>query len=877
MHHVLFDGGSDSYETAFLIKISGLKEREMSRYYLDGLDKKKCIGFSLDYGGSKKPSATTIKGYLNDSLLPSLVSLGVSTIYCADAEYFKKLTKQTKAEPHLGYVLPCAIDSFEHINVIYGINYQSLIYNPDNQTKLDLSLQTLKDHLADSYTSIGSDIIKFEEYPESFSDILSWLKKLHQYDALACDTETFSLSFWEAGLGSIGFAWSEHEGISFAVDYQDTTRIEQATALLENRVPDACDGKYGACFDNPKIKQALKEFFTTYKGKLIWHNANYDLKVLVYELWMDDLLDYEGMIEGIEVMSRHFDDTRILTYLATNSCAGNKLSLKDQAHEFAGNYAQSDINDITLIPREELLRYNLTDCLSTWYVYNKHNPTVDTDNQREVYDTIFHPAVKQILQMELVGMPIHMPSVIKANDRLASLSRRFNNFFQAKLEEIGFKDHCRLREVDHYNSTRKKKRKTVKDFKDLTVNPGSPKQLQHLLYEYWDFPVIDKTNTKQPATGTKTLEKLKSHTDDSDKLQVLRVLIHISKVEKILAAFMPKFLSAVPVKDGTHRLYGGFNIGGTVSGRLSSSKPNLQQIPSGSTYAKLIKECFRAPPGWLFVGADYNSLEDYVSALTTRDPNKMKVYEEGYCGHCLRAWNYFKDQFPHLTDSVEDVNSIEKDYPKLRQESKAPTFALTYQGTWSTLVNNCGFSIDKAKRIEASYHEMYQVSDQWVQDRLEQACKDGYVTVAYGLRVRTPMLHQVIWNSPKMPNEAKAEGRTAGNALGQSYGLVNTKGGIDLQDRVLKSPFRTKILPCAHIHDAQYAMVKDEVAAVKFLNDNMIACMENHGLPELDWHPTVKIGAELDIFYPSWKNEITLKNNLSHKEILCQTKKYVAP
>lgn len=76
---------------------------------------------------------------------------------------------------------------------------------------------------------------------------------------------------------------------------------------------------------------------------------------------------------------------------------------------------------------------------------------------------------------------------------------------------------------------------------------------------------------------------------------------------------------------------------------------NLQNIPStGSIYAKLIKSCFKAPKGWIFSGADFASLEDRISALTTKDPNKLKVYTDGYCGHCLRAYAYFSEQMPDI-------------------------------------------------------------------------------------------------------------------------------------------------------------------------------------------------------------------------------------
>jgi hypothetical protein len=113
-----------------------------------------------------------------------------------------------------------------------------------------------------------------------------------------------------------------------------------------------------------------------------------------------------------------------------------------------------------------------------------------------------------------------------------------------------------------------------------------------------------------------------------------------------------------------HYLYGNFNLGGTVSGRLSSNNPNLQQIPSGSTYAKLIKQCFVAPKGMLFVGADYASLEDRIDALLTKDTNKIKVYTDNFDGHSLRAHAYFGESMPDIRFLLpeEEVETYKVDF-----------------------------------------------------------------------------------------------------------------------------------------------------------------------------------------------------------------------
>lgn len=159
--------------------------------------------------------------------------------------------------------------------------------------------------------------------------------------------------------------------------------------------------------------------------------------------------------------------------------------------------------------------------------------------------------------------------------------------------------------------------------------------------------------------------------------RILKCLLEINKVSKIIDTFIPSFKNNYILKDGNYFLHGNFNLGATVSGRMSSSNPNLQQIPSsGSIYAKPVKQCFTAPDGWLFVGADFASLEDRIDALLTKDTNKLKVYTDGYDGHSLRAYYYFKDKLKDIDpESVDSINSIQDKYKKLRQDSKAPTFA----------------------------------------------------------------------------------------------------------------------------------------------------------------------------------------------------------
>lgn len=129
---------------------------------------------------------------------------------------------------------------------------------------------------------------------------------------------------------------------------------------------------------------------------------------------MEHLSDWEGMFKGFEVFNK-VEDTRIIAYLALNSTTKPSLSLKELAHEFAGNYAQDDedIKDVRRIPLEDLLKYNLIDCLATSYVYETYFPTFKEDDLEDLYYGLMLDSMYLILQVELSGMPLDPKRVQK--------------------------------------------------------------------------------------------------------------------------------------------------------------------------------------------------------------------------------------------------------------------------------------------------------------------------------------------------------------------------------------------------------------------------------------------------------------------------------
>ena len=664
---------SDSYPIAILIKTTSFQRGPIYATYVKplediGISKGDIIALPLEYNANKKAPVKLIKSCLDD-LLATLLDLGVKTIYCADAAYFKTLIKQHKAEQHLGYVLPAKYEGFTGFDVILGVNHTSLIYSPTNDAKLNLSMKALVQHLLKEPDVFANSLLKDARSPVTLAEIKHQLGELHSHPALTCDVETFSLSHDKAGIGSIAFAWNTTDGVAFLCDYK--------IVIGEDPIQ-------GSYTPNPDVRELLREFFNTYQGKLTFHNAAFDIKMLVYTLFMSALDDNKGLVDGLECITRHFDDTKIIAYLALNSTAGNELGLKVLAQEYCGNYAQEDVNDIRRIYHTQLLEYNLIDCCATQYVYEKYWPKMLEDEQERIYREAMIPSIKTIVQMELVGMPLNPERVQEARHEL-EIIRTFNdvkcrkhpviNSLQELLTVRAHKQDYEMR-VAKAKKPENIKEKDFEKFPTVRFNANSPKHLQVLFYEILQLPVIERTKTKQPSTGADVIKKLSNHVKDESVKELFVALIAFSQAEKILSTFISAFEEAISHSPNDPRVYihGSFNLGGTVSSRLSSSNPNLQNIPSNSIFGKLIKSCFSPKASELFVGADFNALEAMVNALTTKDPNKLTVYENDLDSHSWYTFNYWPDKMPDIQAKMDKAELDGKFYKQLQPDGSYQYF-----------------------------------------------------------------------------------------------------------------------------------------------------------------------------------------------------------
>ena len=741
----------------------------------------------------------------------------VTHLAVQDAPLFKKLTGRTRVVNTAGYVFK---SKYGNYHVCYVPPFKAITLDERVRQEARLSIDALAAHMAGNYIEPGTLRTVTVHHGEVWAD---WEHHLLALPCISVDIETTGLKHHESEIRTIGFGISDSEAVVFEWHI---------------------------------VANYLKEFFKQYAGKIIMHKGAFDLTQLIHKLFMKKLSDTNGIYEGLKHLQSKTECSMILSYVVTNTCAGNELGLKPQTQAEYGDYG---IEETWKAPLEEIIPYNGKDCAATLWLYDKHMSVLG--NLGDVYARL-NSYLREIVWMQLCGLPI--------DSEVAEKNARILFDRQMELDEL-IANHefvnrymilHRERWAEKRNLKLKKKRVKPEDCKE-EFNPNSSPQLQTLLYDVLMLPVLGYTKTRQPSTDGDTLKALCNHNDEAKEF--LEWLVERSQVEKLLSSFVPHFVNA-PAVDGYHCLYGFYNIGGTQSGRLSSDSPNQQNLPSsGNKFAKYIKEMVRAPKGWLFVGADFTSLEDKIITLLTRDPNRLKVYSDGYDGHSLRAFSYFRDQMPDIEDTLESINSIGIKYKSLRQDSKAPTFALTYFGTYNTLMVNCGFTEDMARKIEENFHELYKVSDEWNAAKLAQAAHDGFTTIAFGLRLFTPVLAASIRGAAR-PSEAKAEERSAGNAFGQSYGLLNSRAAHAFMDRVIAARLWNDIRPAAQIHDAQYYWVRRDVKLVKWVNDNLIPEMEWQDLPELE-HPTLKLGGELIVYNPDWATELKIPNNATYGQI----------
>ena len=305
--------------------------------------------------------------------------------------------------------------------------------------------------------------------------------------------------------------------------------------------------------------------------------------------------------------------------------------------------------------------------------------------ERDLFEQFELPLVPVLARMELAGIGI---------------DRRY-------LEEMGEELRFELTQLE----------KSIHEIAGEPFNVNSTDQLRHILYEKLELPVQKKTSTGKPSTDASVLEKL-DH-------PIIEALLRYRELEKLRSTYVDGYLPLVG-PDG--RIHTRFNQMAATTGRLSSDRPNLQNIPVRSETGRTIRKAFIAAPGWTFLVADYSQIELRVLAHMSGDAGLLEAFNttdlDIHTATAARVWDV----------PVEEVQ------PEMRRRAKMINFGLLYGMEAFGLASRLGISREEAGHHIETYFEQFPQVKAFMQGVVTQARNQGYTSTLFGRRRYLPEL-----------------------------------------------------------------------------------------------------------------------------------------
>jgi len=268
-------------------------------------------------------------------------------------------------------------------------------------------------------------------------------------------------------------------------------------------------------------------------------------------------------------------------------------------------------------------------------------------------------------------------------------------------------------------------------------NLDSPKQLQQILFERLNLPVLRKTPTGQPSTAEDVLEEL------AESFPLPRLILEYRALAKLRSTYTEKLPQQID--PGTGRVHTSYHQAVAQTGRLSSTDPNLQNIPIRRPEGLRIRQAFVAPPGYLLVAADYSQIELRIMAHLSGDAGLLRAFAEDRDVHQATA----AEVFGLALDAVT---------PDQRRSAKAINFGLIYGMSAFGLARQLGISRASAQEYVDLYFERYPGVKRYMDETRERARVQGYVETVSGRRLYLPEI-----GSRNRQNQQYAE-RSAINA-----------------------------------------------------------------------------------------------------------------
>ena len=530
----------------------------------------------------------------------------------------------------------------------------------------------------ESFAKVEIDRSKYETVTTE-TQLTKWIKKIQAEKLVAVDTETNALDVMSAELVGISFGLASGEACYIPLTHKEevSEQAGQGDLFAKNTAMVGYELVKNQ-LDLTACLAQLKPILEDEQIKKIGQNIKYDLTVFANHGIEVQGVAFDTMLESYTQNStgRHNMDDLAERYLghktiAFEEIAGkgkNQLTFDKIALDVASEYAAEDA-DVTMKLHQTL------------FPELEKTPTL-----LKLFNDIEMPLVRVLSHIERNGVLIDSQKLL------------------AQSQEI----EQRLAEVEA----------EVHQAAGQEFNLASTKQLQEILFEKLGLPVKKKTPKGAPSTNEEVLEELAQEGHIVPKL-----LIEHRGLSKLKSTYTDKLPQMINPKTG--RVHTSYHQAVTATGRLSSSDPNLQNIPIRNEEGRRIRQAFIAREGYKIVAADYSQIELRIMAHLAHDEGMLKAFTEGKDIHRSTAAEIFGV-------SLEEVTNEQ------RRNAKAINFGLIYGMSEFGLSNQLGISRQEARTYMDAYFNRYPNVLQFMTDIKAKAAEQGYVETLLGRRLYLP-------------------------------------------------------------------------------------------------------------------------------------------
>lgn len=543
-----------------------------------------------------------------------------------------------------------------------------------------------------------------------------WIDRVKKTPVVAIDTETDSLNAKQANLVGISLSIKPGEACYIPV------RFNPELSLLEQR-------------SNPlemsqeTILEKLSPIFSDPTIMKVGHNLKYDKLVLKkYDI---QIFPYEDtmLLSYLQEPGRHG-----LDHLSEVNCNHQMIPFK----EVAGVGKKAITFD--QVPLEKALEYAAEDADYTYRLYDIFSPKLTSDKLKKLYKEIDLPLVDVLVEMEDIGIKVD-PLVLQKLTR--DLDKRLI-FLEIEIHDLA----------------------------GVSFNIGSPKQLGDILFETLNLSGGKKGKTGSYATGADILETL------SDQHILPEKVLEWRQLSKLKSTYTTALVAQINPKTG--RVHTSYAMAITSTGRLSSSDPNLQNIPIRTEEGRKIRKAFVAKEGCSLVSFDYSQIELRLLAHMADIQSLQEAFIEGQDIHAITAGQVFGVPLDQVS-------------PELRSKAKAINFGIIYGISAFGLAKQLKISRSEAAHYINTYHDQYPGIKGYMDRTISFAKEHGYVETLWGRRCYVPNI-----NSKNGILRSFAERQAINAPLQGSNADFIKRAMIDIQE-FLKKSSQSKLL--LQVHD----------------------------------------------------------------------------